>query len=149
MTIPLWMCSSWGRPLRSLSWPGPTSRRTWLSPSLLVTIRSFSSLPTSRGSGKGSHGISRFDVKKRLNDVASAELKVDPDPALNNFVPFQQMIEQRRNEAKRSLVVQVKSMFSAEDLYLYCSKHLGRVSAMFYHRNQNNRSFSVSVIRSF
>jgi len=54
------------------------------------------------------------------------------------------MIDKRRKEAKQSLLVQVRSKSSAEDLYNYCSKIVGKVAGMHYHKNPANDTFSVS-----
>ncbi len=71
-----------------------------------------------------------------------------PDPEQLHGVPyrtFRSLIEFRREQAKRSLLVQVRSAASAEDLFQYCSGNLGRVKEMHFHHNPDNKNFFVSA----
>lgn len=54
------------------------------------------------------------------------------------------MIQFRRNEAKRSIGVQVQSEESGKELYHYC-KGLAPVQSMYHYKVQNNVSKCVKV----
>ncbi len=58
-------------------------------------------------------------------------------PRFETFVPFNQMVESRRDEARRSIVVQVKDKTSYEDLLTYCQK-FGNLKNAFYYSTFGN-----------
>ena len=64
------------------------------------------------------------------------------DPRLG-FTPFSSVIASRRAEAKRTLLVQVAKRASAEDLYLYCTRNVGKINKMMFFHNESSKSFSV------
>ncbi len=73
---------------------------------------------------------------------------LDPELLQGDGAPyrtFRSLIEFKREQAKRSLLVQVRSVASAEDLFQYCSGNLGRVKEMHFHHNPENKNFSVSA----
>lgn len=58
------------------------------------------------------------------------------------LVSFDDMVEQRRAEAKRSIVVQVNSEKSFSELHGYCSKYAS-IKGMHHYKN------SAEEVRSF
>ena len=52
-----------------------------------------------------------------------------------SLVPFADMVKHRREEAKRSLLIQVRSKNSVDDLFNYCSQELGPVKQLHWHVN--------------
>ena len=56
---------------------------------------------------------------------------------------FKSWIDGRRKEAKRSLLVQVKSSESATELLNYCHATYGPVCRMDFHNNPQNKDFPV------
>ena len=84
----------------------------------------------------------------------STEQESKPTPNLKsdhnfNFLPFNEFIETRRQAAKRSVLVQVKSEHSANDLLAYCGKKFGRPKSLHYHTNDNSEEFSNFFIVEF
>lgn len=56
-------------------------------------------------------------------------------------------LRERREQAKRSLLVQVRSRGSAEDLFRYCTDNLGTVRSMHFHKNKDeNSAFLVRLL---
>lgn len=51
---------------------------------------------------------------------------------LKGYIPFLEKIEQRKEEARRSIIVQVQSEQSYKELYTYCSS-VGTVNKMFHY----------------
>ena len=66
----------------------------------------------------------------------------DSDESLQRMIPFSAMVERHRAQAKRSLMVQVRSEKSVYDLYNYCSQELGQIKEMRFHQNAMS-SFGV------
>jgi len=71
-------------------------------------------------------------------DVASSLLSKDPGLKCTTF---ERWMAKKRESAKRSMLVQVKSEDSGQDLLNYCSHRFGHVKAMHYHRNVTNKDF--------
>jgi len=65
------------------------------------------------------------------------------------YVPLLDEIKKRKNEAKRSIIVQVKGKESWQDLYSFCSSNIGQVSGMYYFKNKISKSFSDYYIVEF
>ena len=59
-----------------------------------------------------------------------------------HYKPFAEWVKERRSEAKRTLMVQVKSQESAQDLLSYCTSKFGDVRSMHFHRNLDSHIFS-------
>eukprot|EP00088_Acartia_fossae_P070781 TRINITY_DN9561_c0_g1_i4.p1 TRINITY_DN9561_c0_g1~~TRINITY_DN9561_c0_g1_i4.p1 ORF type:complete len:622 (-),score=62.01 TRINITY_DN9561_c0_g1_i4:53-1918(-) len=66
-----------------------------------------------------------------------------------DYVPLIDVIKRRKNEAKRSIMVQVKSKESAADLFSYCNHEMGKIAGMYYHHNHFNKSFPNFYIIEF
>lgn len=49
-----------------------------------------------------------------------------------SYVPFLEKIEEKKTEARRSIIVQVQSEQSYKELYTYCSS-IGSVKQMFHY----------------
>jgi len=62
---------------------------------------------------------------------------------------FRSWIDQRRDEAKRSLLVQVRSSESAQDLLNYCQAAYGPVKVMDFHNNPQNPDFPNFFVVEF
>jgi len=62
---------------------------------------------------------------------------------------FRSKIVQRREEAKRSLLVQVKSAESAHDLLNHCTSSYGPVRTMNFHHNPHNPDFPNFFVVEF
>ena len=45
--------------------------------------------------------------------------------------------------AMGTLLVQVAKRASAEDLYLYCTRNVGKINKMMFFHNESSKSFSV------
>ncbi|CAK1543289.1 unnamed protein product [Leptosia nina] len=58
------------------------------------------------------------------------------------FITFDEVIAQRRAEARRSLVVQVNSESSFDELYGYCSKY-SIVNDVHHYQNSNNEHYML------
>uniref|UniRef100_T1HD34 PAP-associated domain-containing protein n=1 Tax=Rhodnius prolixus TaxID=13249 RepID=T1HD34_RHOPR len=67
------------------------------------------------------------------------------EPINTNIIQFENMIQFRRNEAKRSIGVQVQSEESGKELYHYC-KGLAPVQSMYHYKVQNNISDCMKVL---
>lgn len=59
---------------------------------------------------------------------------------------FERMVDHRYCEAKRSIVVQVLSQQSYEDLYSYCSRFGNILSSHYYNVNSSNGSYGSNYI---
>ncbi len=81
--------------------------------------------------------------------ATSDDMRCDDGGARGNqhrrveYVTFGRAVEARRRQAKCSVLVQVRSAASAEDLFDYCTQHLGKVRAMHFHHNPDNETFAV------
>lgn len=110
-----------------------------------------SSWPSSLSMSSSSQGSSSGEIIKGLFEEAHAptppESSLPPELDLNGggapYKTFRALMEERRAQAKRSLIVQVRNRESAEDLYQYCADALGKVAGMYFHRNPDNAAFSV------
>ncbi|XP_022827000.1 poly(A) RNA polymerase, mitochondrial isoform X2 [Spodoptera litura] len=58
------------------------------------------------------------------------------------FVSFDEIVAQRRSEAKRSIVVQVNSQASFKELYGYCSKY-ATIKDVHHYKNNNDEHFML------
>ncbi|KAH9644730.1 hypothetical protein HF086_003835 [Spodoptera exigua] len=58
------------------------------------------------------------------------------------FVSFDEIVTQRRTEAKRSIVVQVNSEASFKELYGYCSKY-APIKDVHHYKNNNDEHFML------
>jgi len=65
------------------------------------------------------------------------------------YVPLLSTIEDRRSEARRSLLVQVKDHLSADDLYQYCSTKYGPVKGLHFYKNTSSQIFTNFFIIEF
>ncbi|TRY68740.1 hypothetical protein TCAL_07667 [Tigriopus californicus] len=65
-----------------------------------------------------------------------------------DFVPFRQWMDVQRATAKRSLVVQVRNVNSAPDLYQYCADQFGPIKGLHFYQTPN-ASFSDFYIVEF
>jgi len=61
--------------------------------------------------------------------------------------PFRQVLSDRRAEAQRSLLIQVQSDQSCEDLYQYCSE-FGSVQTMFHYKTTKNMHYVLVEMES-
>jgi hypothetical protein len=68
---------------------------------------------------------------------------------LTPYTTFDQFVSQRRETAKRSLLVQVKSQESADDLMDYCSSNFGPIKSLHFHHNEQNEAFGSFFIVEF
>ena len=66
-----------------------------------------------------------------------------------SYTPLLKVLKDRRLEARRSVLVQVKGESSAEDLYQYCVRTFGQVTGLFYHQNSDSSNFSDFFIVEF
>lgn len=69
-----------------------------------------------------------------------------PDNA-KKFITFDEVIAQRRAEAQRSLVVQVNSESSFNELYGYCSKY-ALVNDVHHYKNSNDEVNNYKITPS-
>lgn len=81
---------------------------------------------------------SRSFGKKIVSDTQN-----DNSAGYRKLMTFREKVETRRDEAKRSVIVQVQSEKSATDLYNYCSEH-GTVESM-HHYCLNEQSHFIVV----
>ncbi|KAK9502665.1 hypothetical protein O3M35_011390 [Rhynocoris fuscipes] len=97
------------------------------------------------------HSLKRtkFNLKHRklyinFQRQASSDVKSENVEKKSNdkFLSFEKMVEYRRNEARRSIGVQVQSEGSGKELYHYC-KSIAPISSMFYYKVKNNHYFLV------
>ena len=65
------------------------------------------------------------------------------------FVPFEDFIESGRKSAKSSVLIQTKSLESADDLTKYCQKHFGQPKGLYFHNNIANSDFSNFFLVEF
>lgn len=66
--------------------------------------------------------------------------------SLGSFVTFEDFINQRRTSAKRSVMVQVKSRESSEDLIHYCQSNFGPLKGLHFFHNPENEAFDSFFI---
>ena len=64
-------------------------------------------------------------------------------------MPFEDFINQRRNEAKCSVLVQVKSQESVDDLVQYCQTNFGNPKSLHFHHNEMNENFKSFFLVEF
>jgi len=74
---------------------------------------------------------------------------VPSDKNCPEYVPLLTSIEERRREARRSVLVQVKDPSSAEDLYQYCSSKYGPVQGLHFYKNTSSKIFNNFFIVEF
>ena len=65
------------------------------------------------------------------------------------FTPFNEFINKRREEAKRSILIQVKSQECSEELMKYCQRNFGNLKHMYFHHNENNPAFANFYLLEF
>lgn len=63
-----------------------------------------------------------------------------------SYKPFQKFIDERRQAAKSSVLVQVKSKDSADDLLKYFVSNFGTPKSLHFHHNHGNENFSSFYI---
>ncbi|XP_022909764.1 poly(A) RNA polymerase, mitochondrial [Onthophagus taurus] len=73
-----------------------------------------------------------FNQFSQRNYILSRVLSQEAIEKKQQFVPFKEKIDERRLEAKRSIVVQVQSSKSHKELYSYCND-FGRIKKMFHY----------------
>jgi len=83
-----------------------------------------------------------------LCHTASRAQHPSPPPAHNTpkYTPLLREIEQRRDEARRSILVQVKGFPSAPDLGSYCQEVFGPVEGLHFHTNPSGNFKSFFVV---
>ncbi|XP_049786385.1 poly(A) RNA polymerase, mitochondrial-like [Schistocerca cancellata] len=81
-----------------------------------------------------SRSFARKIVLDTQNDITAGQQMI---------MTFREKVENRRNEAKRSVIVQVQSEKSATDLYNYCSEY-GKIESM-HHYCLNEQSHFILV----
>lgn len=64
------------------------------------------------------------------------------------FASFDDVVAQRRAEARRSLVVQVNSESSFSELYGYCSKY-AEINGIHHYKNSGGEVLSIFIISGF
>lgn len=69
-----------------------------------------------------------FLRKYLINDVIAVQVS----PKTMTYVPFLEKIEEKKEEARRSIIVQVQSEQSFKELHAYCSS-IGTVNQMFHY----------------
>ena len=62
---------------------------------------------------------------------------------------FEKFIQERRDEAKRSILVQVKSRDCVDDLTNYCQSQFGHLKSLQFHENASNPGFENFYIVEF
>ena len=95
------------------------------------------------------HKRSRFHLN---NDLFEKEEKTPSAEGIIEHAgctPFRSWVDLRRDEARRSLFVQVKSLESAGDLSQYCTQNFGPVKGLHYHHNVKSDSFSHFFVVEF
>ncbi|XP_042859934.1 poly(A) RNA polymerase, mitochondrial-like [Penaeus japonicus] len=65
-----------------------------------------------------------------------------------SFVPFDMLVSQRRNEARRSLLVEVAGLPSAADLHQVCSQY-GTVRKMFHYTTRHSNVNKEMILVEF
>ena len=78
------------------------------------------------------------------NSIPNSNIEAEP-----HFTPFNDYIEARRQATKRSVLVQVKSQDTANDLIAYCGKQFGTPKSLHYHTNVNSEVFKNFFIVEF
>jgi poly(A) RNA polymerase len=76
-------------------------------------------------------------------------LKTDTLTNSGEYKPLLEIIERRRAESGRSVMVQVKGVESAPDLYSYCSSDIGNVKGMHFFKNLSTKAFTNFYIVEF
>lgn len=98
--------------------------------------------------------VTGFSVKEELSEFLDCNSKTNITCSrLSNdeyrYTPFRQVINGHREAAERTILVQVKSQESADDLVNYCSTNFGRVKALHFHQNKNNVAFENFFLVEF
>ena len=62
---------------------------------------------------------------------------------------FRSLIDSRRDQARNSLLIQVKSKESANELQNYCNKNIGKVKELHYYENEKSRTFKNFFVVEF
>uniref|UniRef100_A0A0K2SZS3 Poly(A) RNA polymerase, mitochondriallike [Acyrthosiphon pisum] n=1 Tax=Lepeophtheirus salmonis TaxID=72036 RepID=A0A0K2SZS3_LEPSM len=105
----------------------------------------------SHRSHRGSRGAAAKDML--LSSVPETRSTLSHVPSRDEkcpFVPtFESIIQTRRKQAAKSLVVQVKSKYSAEELFLTCQSSLGPVDSLHFFSRADSKELSNFYIVEF
>jgi len=66
-----------------------------------------------------------------------------------SYLPLLDQVASRREQARRSLLVQVAGPTSASDLALYCQEQFGPVTSLHFHKNKDSKTFRDFFIVEF
>ena len=65
------------------------------------------------------------------------------------YKTFRSWIDDRRKQARNSILIQVKSIKSVNDLKQYCNNNIGKVKSMHYHNNNKSDIFQHFYVVEF
>ena len=91
-------------------------------------------------------GIFVADRAKKAEVIATNLLEGHEDL---RYKTFRSWIDDRRKQARNSLLVQVKSIKSVNDLKQYCNENIGKVKSMHYHNNNKSDIFQHFYVVEF
>ena len=81
--------------------------------------------------------------KKRVEELAVNLLEE------HKYTTFRSWIDIQREHARKSLIVQVKSISSANALNQYCNENIGTVNKLYYHQNEKSKTFQHFFVVEF
>ena len=95
---------------------------------------------------KFDEGIFEENSSNRVGETAATLLEGHGEL---KYTTFRSWIDNRREQARNSLLVQVKSIQSAHALSTYCNENVGSVKALHYHPNNKSKSFPHFFVVEF
>lgn len=121
---------------------------------LRLVSKNISHRKLSLTSAKMSHDKS--NSRNRIADMLfekdeQPQLAIIPEPNKDEppYVTFNDYISKAKHSAKCSVLVQVKSEESADDLLSYCCTNFGKPKSLYYHKNTNNPGFESFFVVEF
>ncbi len=132
------------RALPPLSGPPPSPVPT--SPFGVVVAARFAS---TKSPSTSPHLSSVIQDEKSTRNLSKLKQEAQARRERLPFTQFQSMIDARREQAKRTLCVQVASKYSAESLFVFCSKNFGKIRELRYHENKGDTQFSHFYLVEF
>ena len=114
---------------------------------VVAKIRKFSN--TSSSCYAADDISSLTDTIKRSDELEWLNKNIQSKNHKYKYNTFRSLIDSRRDQARNTLLVQVKSKESANELQNYCNKNIGEVKELHYYENEKSRTFQNFFVVEF
>ena len=114
---------------------------------VLAKIRKFSF--TSSSSYAADNISPLTDTLKHSDELEWLNKNIQSKNHKYKYNTFRSLIDSRRDQARNTLLVQVKSKESANELQNYCNKNIGKVKELHYYENEKSRTFRNFFVVEF